>query len=450
MSLRVRLSLILGSAFIVIWALAAAWMLRDLRQQMMFSLDQRLVASARMVAGLVDQLPPLAARDSDARFAADQLSIPDGMACQVSSLRGEILASNHKHDGAMDAQRSGFSDQLIDGASWRTFTYAHGEVRITTADRHEEREALNRSVLLAASAPVLMALFGSLGLLWIGLGKGLEPLNRMRDALRRRRADSVEPLQVAGLPSELQPLLATQNQLFLRIAQTLERERRLTDDAAHELRSPLTVIKTHLQVARLTDGSAREQALEHAEQGADRLHRTLEQLLMLARVEGRLGFDDGVPCTAEQVARQAMQDAGDGEGERVRLCLCEDAARADLDMPAPLAVTALRNLLDNALRHAGNETPVELEVKIEREQACFRVRDHGPGIADEDLAHLTERFWRHGRSGGCGLGLAIVEAIVQRCAGRLSFDSRADGLRVYLQLPVRRLDDGSTRAVPTK
>lgn len=182
MSLRVRLSLILGSAFIVIWALAAAWMLRDLRQQMMFSLDQRLVASARMVAGLVDQLPPLAARDSDARFAADQLSIPDGMACQVSSLRGEILASNHKHDGAMDAQRSGFSDQLIDGASWRTFTYAHGEVRITTADRHEEREALNRSVLLAASAPVLMALFGSLGLLWIGLGKGLEPLNRMRDA----------------------------------------------------------------------------------------------------------------------------------------------------------------------------------------------------------------------------------------------------------------------------
>ena len=70
----------------------------------------------------------------------------------------------------------------------------------------------------------------------------------MRDALRRRRADSVEPLQVAGMPSELQPLLETQNQLFLRIAQTLERERRLTDDAAHELRSPLTAIKTHLQV----------------------------------------------------------------------------------------------------------------------------------------------------------------------------------------------------------
>ncbi|MFV3405981.1 MULTISPECIES: ATP-binding protein [Pseudomonas] len=437
MSLRVRLSLILGSAFIVIWALAAAWMLRDLRQQMMFSLDQRLVASARMVAGLVDQLPqPLAAKGEDAHFSADQLSVPDGMACQVSSLRGEILASNHKHDGAMDDQRSGFRDQTIDGASWRTFTYSHGDIRITTADRHLEREALNQSILLAASAPVLMALLGSLGLLWIGLGKGLAPLNRMRDALRKRRADSVEPLQVDNLPSELQPLLDTQNQLFLRIAQTIERERRLTDDAAHELRSPLTAIKTHLQVARMTEGAVREQALEHAEQGTDRMHRTLEQLLMLARVEGSLSFDDGVQCSAEQVALQAVQDAGGGDNRRILLRLPEEAAKVYLGMPAPLAVAALRNLLDNALRHGG-EAAVELDVLAVEGQVDFVVRDHGPGIAQEDLAHLTERFWRNGQSGGCGLGLAIVQAIVQRCAGSLRFDNQGDGLRVSLQVPAR-------------
>ncbi|MBA1200961.1 two-component sensor histidine kinase [Pseudomonas capeferrum] len=437
MSLRVRLSLILGSAFVIIWALAAAWMLRDLRQQMMFSLDQRLVASARMVAGLIEQLPqPLTAKGEGAHFAADQLSVPDGMACQVSSLRGEILASNHTHDGALDDQHSGFRDQTIDEDLWRTFTFVRGDVRITTADRHLEREALNRSILLAASAPVLMALLGSLALLWVGVGKGLEPLNRMRDALRRRRADSVEPLQVTGMPSELQPLLETQNQLFLRIAQTLERERRLTDDAAHELRSPLTAIKTHLQVARMTDGTVRERALECAEEGADRLHRTLEQLLMLARVEGSLSFDDGVRCSAEQIALQAVQDAGGGDNRRITLRLPDDAARIYLGMPAPLAVAALRNLLDNALRHGGADGPVELEVRMEEQgQVGFLVRDHGPGIAAEDLGHLTERFWRHSQSGGCGLGLAIVQAIVQRCAGSLRFDSQADGLRVWLQVP---------------
>ena len=439
MSLRLRLSLILGTAFIVIWALAAAWMLRDLRQQMMFSLDQRLVASARMVAGLIEQLPqPLTSKGEGTRLSTDQFSIPDGMACQVSSLRGEILARSHTHaDQTLDDQRSGFHDQMIDGALWRSFTYARGDVRITTADRHLEREALNRSILLAASAPVLVALLGSLGLLWLGVGKGLAPLNRMRDALRKRSPDSLEPLQVRALPSELQPLLETQNQLFQRIGQTIERERRLTGDAAHELRSPLTAIKTHLQVARMTDGKVREQALEHAEQGADRLHRTLEQLLLLARVEGSLSFDDGVLYSAEQIARQAIQDAGLGDNRRIVLHASAAAAQVYPDMPAALAVAALRNLLDNALRHSAADAPVELHVQVQANTARFQVRDHGPGIDAQNLQHVTQRFWRNGHSEGCGLGLAIVQAIVQRCACTLQFDSRADGLRVLLQMPLR-------------
>ncbi|MGE8409669.1 MAG: ATP-binding protein [Pseudomonas sp.] len=437
MSLRLRLSLILGTAFVLIWALAAAWMLRDLRQQMMFSLDQRLVASARMVAGLIDQLPqPLTSQGEGTRLSADQLSVPDGMACQVTSLRGEILARSHQHvDQHLEDGQGGFHDQIIEGARWRSFTFAHGDIRITTADRHLEREALNRSILLAASAPVLVALLGSLGLLWLGIGKGLAPLNWMRDALRRRSPDSLEPLQIKAVPSELQPLLDTQNQLFLRIGQTIERERRLTGDAAHELRSPLTAIKTHLQVARMTDGSVREQALEHAEEGADRLHRTLEQLLLLARVEGSLSFDDGVQCSAVQVARQAIQDAGDNR--RIVLHAPSEADEVLLDMPGALAVAALRNLLDNALRHSASDAPVELDVQVEDERVGFMVRDHGPGIADKDLQHLTQRFWRNGQSEGSGLGLAIVQAIVQRCACSLHFESREDGLRVLLQMPLR-------------
>ena len=437
MSLRLRRSLILGTAFVLIWALAAAWMLRDLRQQMMFSLDQRLVASARMVAGLIDQLPqPLTSKGDGTHLSADQLSVPDGMACQVTSLRGEILARSHQNaDQHMDDGRGGFHDQMIDGARWRSFTFAHGDIRITTADRHLEREALNRSILLAASAPVLVALLGSLGLLWIGIGKGLAPLNWMREALRRRSPDSVEPLQIKAVPSELQPLLDTQNQLFLRIGQTIERERRLTGDAAHELRSPLTAIKTHLQVARMTDGRVREQALAHAEEGADRLHRTLEQLLLLARVEGSLSFDDGVQCSADQVARQAIQDTGDDR--RIVLNAPAQAGKALLDMPGALAVAALRNLLDNALRHSSGEAPVELEVRVEEEGVGFLVRDHGPGIPEQDLQHLTQRFWRNGQSEGSGLGLAIVQAIVQRCACSLNFDSRSDGLRVLLRMPLK-------------
>lgn len=437
MSLRLRLTLILGTAFILIWALAAAWMFRDLRTQMMFSLDQRLVASARMVAGLMDQLPKPLSRDNlGARFSADQLSIPDGMACEVSSLRGEILARSHSaSQSTMDAQSSGFRDQLIEGAPWRSFTLSHGDVRITTADRQQEREALERSVVLAASAPVLMALLGSLGMLWLGLGQGLAPLKRMREALTRRSADSLEPLQVAALPRELQPLLDTQNQLLLRIAQAFERERRLTGDAAHELRSPLTAVKTHLQVARMTSGAVRDQALEHAEQGADRLHRTLEQLLLLARVEGSLSFEDGVVCDVAQIALLAMNDAQQGEVLPIELDLPTAVSNQILTVPSALAIAALRNLLENAQRHGAAGGVVRLSLSLEGEHVRFDIEDHGPGVATQHLQHLTQRFWRKGEGAGSGLGLAIVQAIVQQYAGHLRFQSHAQGLQVTLCLP---------------
>jgi len=438
MSLRLRLSLTLGAAFALIWALAAAWMLSDLRNQMMFSLDQRLVASARMVAGLLEQLPSLPSKGEGTHFSAEQLNVPGGMACQVSSLRGEILARSHNHpEQALEAEKMGFHDQMIDGAPWRSFTLARGDVRITTADRQIEREALNMSILLAASVPVAVALLGCLCLLWLGIGQGLAPLNRLREALMRRNADSLEPLQLQAFPSELKPLLETQNQLFQRIGKAIERERRLTGDAAHELRSPLTAIKTHLQVARMTEGAARDQSLARAEEGADRLHRTLEQLLLLARVEGSLSFDDGVQCNAEQVARLAIQDASSANHRRIQLHVPPGCSQAPLQMPAVLAIAALRNLLDNALRHTPDDGPVELSLETSANRVRFQVRDHGPGIADDDLQHLTQRFWRNGGSTGCGLGLAIVQAIVQRCECVLHFDSRPDGLRVELTMPLQ-------------
>jgi len=99
----------------------------------------------------------------------------------------------------------------------------------------------------------------------------------------------------------------------------------------------------------------------------------------------------------------------------------------------------LRNLLDNALRHTPAHAQVELTLLTERTSACFRVRDHGPGIPREHLQHLTQRFWRNGKSAGCGLGLAIVQAIVQRCVCSLRFDNHADGLSVELQMPLRPL-----------
>ena len=116
---------------------------------------------------------------------------------------------------------------------------------------------------------------------------------------------------------------------------------RLTDDAAHELRSPLTAIKTHLQVASMTEGAPARQALAQAEAGTDRLHQTLEQLLLLARVEGRLPFDETLQYSAAQVAKMAISDAQQPGQQAIELHLFDASAQRLLTMPPSLAIAAL-------------------------------------------------------------------------------------------------------------
>lgn len=435
MSLRLRLSLILGSAFLLLWTLTATWLLFDLRNQTMLALDQRLAASARMVAGLVAQLPADLLNGLDEqRLSAQQLGIPNGLRCQVSSLRGTVLARSHALPGdPLDPAQKGYRSQIIDGLLWRSYTLINDEgLRITTADRLDERSQLERSIWLSAMVPALVALLGSLAILWLGIGKGLAPLTRIREALARRSADDLRALPDQDLPSELQPLVNSQNLLLERIAAAMERERSLTNNMAHELRSPLTVIKTCLQVARMTDGAAADQALANAEQGADRLQRTLEQLLLLARLEGQLPLEDDEPLSAREVAELAIHDVSPAP---VALQLTEPLTSTPLAMPTVLAITALRNLLENAVRHTPPGTRVELWVAEDTGRVRFTVRDHGPGVPETHLPRLTQRFWSQGK--GNGLGLAIVQAIAERCAARLAFDNRSDGLRVSLSVPLR-------------
>ena len=432
MSLRLRLLLMIGISLSLLWGGVAVWMLRDLDNEMRRTLDQRLAMSARMVAGLISQNPAA----WDTRVAS--LTVPAtarGLACQVSSLRGEVFARTPGDTPAAIATTTpGFAERTIDGERWRSYTVeAHG-LRITTADRLTERDALLRDVMAAAIVPFVVALIGSLMMLWIGVRSGLVPLERLRQALARRAPDALTPIPDAPMPRELQPLVDTLNQLLDRVRETISRERRFTSDAAHELRTPLTALKTHLQVARITRGEEAKTALDNAEEGAARLQHTLQQLLTLAQVEGPFSWDETQRTYADEVARLAMRDAApDRPG---RIVLAGDSSAAELALPQALAVTALRNLLDNALRHAPAEHPVVLEIASTRDAVTFRVCDRGPGLSNEALIQVTQRFWRQGSGPGSGLGLAIVTAITERCGGAFALAQRpAGGLAATLTLP---------------
>ena len=163
------------------------------------------------------------------------------------------------------------------------------DLRIATADRMDMRTSLRREIALTALLPLAVGLLVGLILLWLGIGRGLAPMERLRRALARAQPLSELDMQYRNIPKELRPFTRTIAQLLRSMEQTLDRERRFSDNAAHEMRTPVTAVKTHLQVlARLpvpTASGLWRQSLNHALQGVARLERLLEQLLLLARVE---------------------------------------------------------------------------------------------------------------------------------------------------------------------
>src|SRR5690606_20904064 len=140
---------------------------------------------------------------------------------------------------------AGYSTRAVEGKQWRIYILHDNGYQITTADRVDERNVLINDLLRAAGVPFLIAFFGGLAALWIGIGRGLAPLHSLREQLRTRKTDDTTPIVLDNSPSELRPVLDAMNGLLGRLAQALSSQRAFTDAAAHELRTPLTVIDTH-------------------------------------------------------------------------------------------------------------------------------------------------------------------------------------------------------------
>ena len=458
-SLRVRLLTIIGLSLVTLWSLVAVWMLIDVRRELRTALDDRLAASARMVAGLVMQMPRESMAVGKPVESALDVVARDGLACEVSLLRGEVtmqpLARTTSSPGLGDVQ-PGYSTRSFGGKLWHTYVLQQGGIRIATADRIDVRERLLRDIALTAGIPFAAALAGSLLLLWFGIGSGLRPIERVRAALALRGPSDIAPLPETQAPPELRPLVDTIEHLVGRMQQAMARERRFTDDAAHELRTPLTGIKTHLQVMRLAARSAdgapvAQQALADAERGVLRLQNTLDQLLLLARLEGSLQPASRGRSFADVAAKLAIDDAQAGQHAKGRVRLVLPNRTIALAVPESLLVCALRNLLDNAMRYSTGPSEVVLRVEIhENHTVAFCVCDEGPGLSEVDCALATQRFWRRGAaSQGSGLGLSIVSELASRYAGSLQLRPRNPvGLEACLTFPENSDPQASADVAP--
>lgn len=442
MRLQCRVVLIAGVSLVLLWLAAAAWMMQGARANLDRTLDGRLAMSARMVAGLLER-SALSPHLVDDQFLAPlRVSGNDGIACEIRSLRGEVLArTTTSPPSAFESLPVGFSTRLVDGQAWRVYVMRAGPYQITTADQVAQRHALVDELLRAAAFPFLIALLGGLAALWVGTGRGLAPLKTLCAELRERDANDTSAIALARPPQELRTVVDAINGLLGRLARTLSSQRAFTDAAAHELRTPLTVIDTHLQLVRMSEPDEASAALGHAEEGVRRLRRTLDQMMVLARTEASIAEGDGC-MSVHEVVHAALEPLAPLARQRIALAL----RGADRPSPVPRSMleAAVRNLVDNGLRYSADSAAVDVALSVDEAARTFTVAvaDRGPGLSEQQVAQVGQRFWRgdqgRQRRDGSGLGISIVRSIAQRFGGSLQFRPReGGGLVAEIVLPLR-------------
>lgn len=337
--------------------------------------------------------------------------------------------------------REGFSESTVDGQPWRLvyLNDSSGQTRIAVGQRIGERHDLVIAYIASQILPWLVALPVLIGLLIFAVRRAIRPVRDLSQQLERRKPDDATLLEISEVPGELRVLVGAMNGLLTRVAALIDQERRLTADAAHELRTPLAALQAQWDVVQRTEDLAqRRVAQTSVTRSMERLDRLVSQLLTMARLDStnHSGFDRTVDWRT--VAEQAVGDCVWIANRRDIDIAVEWPGPGELPLPmagdeAALTIM-LKNLLDNAIRYG----PRNSRVRMTFTASQIIVDDEGPGISPEILPRLGERFVRAAgnEEPGSGLGVSIARRIAHIHGMRIQFSMRepaADfgpGLRV--------------------
>lgn len=436
-SIRGRLLIILLVATGAIWLSAVLWIQHSTRQEVIHVLDRRLEESARMVASLIGDGMSV----EDARRAVtselapqDHYGLRRQLSCQIWGLDGTLIGeSEGAPEGRLAEGAAGFSENTVEGEVWRVYTLVEPDAgfRVMVGDAQAMRDHLVQGVTLSLLVPMSLMLPVLAGLIWLIVGRGLTPLDRLGATLSARAARDLSPIDDTRAPRELRPMVAALNGLLRRVGRARERERNFTAFAAHELKTPLAGLQTQAEIASMApDEATRARALEQISQGVKRTDRMVKQLLDMAAIEQGGSAPDTAPHDGAGVLAAVAEDLAplaERRGVSLRLEAPEGLWPT---CHATLLQAALRNLVENAVQASPEGAEVEAGLRRDGAEAVFHVADRGPGIPEAERPHVTERFFRGGNSGrtsGSGLGLAIVAAAMERMGGDFAIRPRPGG-----------------------
>jgi two-component system sensor histidine kinase QseC len=436
-SLRRRLLALLLGGVTAGWLATLVISYIDAHHEIDELLDAQMVQTAQTLLALASEYDD---DDDVAKLEGEVHKYQKKCVFQLWDAEGRLLLRSQHAPTALLAAADGFSES-VGAEHWRYYSQwdRHRQLRVQVAENHAVREEIAGHIAGRLLLPALFSL-PLLGLwVWFATRRGLASLDAVAAQVAQRAPERLEPLTPAAAPVEIRPLLEALNDLFARVEQALDNERRFTADAAHELRTPLAALATQAQVAlRARDAAERDHAIEQIASGVRRANHLVEQLLTLARL------DPATELPKERVdlgalAAEACADHG--------AAALDKGIAVELDAPAAVQVTAnggmlrilLRNLLDNAVRYTPAGGQVRIRVLATAQGALLEVSDSGPGIPPAERESALRRFHRLAGQEieGSGLGLSIVARIAELHGASLELADGFGGvgLTVRLRLP---------------
>lgn len=400
-------------------------------------LDDQMQQVARIAA---IQVP----HDSDAQPEIVPQSavgeLDDEVLVWINDAQGRALFASQRRVRPPPSVRPGFQDIDIDGRSYRVLAVTANERSIIVAQENEARWETASAASLTALLPLIVLIPVLALVIALVIRAQFRPVQSAIDEIAARPPFALSPIVTSDLPTEIRPLVDAMNRLLTRLADAVRHEQRFLTDAAHALRTPLTALQLQADVLdHARSPEDRQERLLELRAGIRRASRLATQLLALARND------------LEPVTHDAETDLDVTIANAIALYAPVAAARAiklhttfhsglRVRAPAGKLTIIIGNLLDNALRYTPSGGSVHVNASHIDDLALIEVIDEGPGLPENELEKVFERFHRADgdTTEGSGLGLAIVQSLSEQLGGQASLGNRRDriGLVAQLRLPM--------------
>lgn len=447
---RRTLRLILGLLFLGLLLMTVV-NLHDSNHEIDEVYDAQLAQNARLLQGVMRM--PMASNEHAKLYEAFNqalgLAAPrvDGhpyeskIAFQVWNADGTLLVhtSSAPSFGSPPVE-PGFSDITdINNRTWRAFVLddAQYNLKIWVGERDDVRADLVDRIVRHTVLPNLIGSLLLAAVIWLAIGWGLKPLSNMAETLRARHSGSLEPLQLNPLPTELEPMQAALNRVLAQIQEVMGRERRFIADAAHEMRTPLAVLKVHAEnLVEAVSEEDRRESLNYLIVGVDRTTRLVNQLLTMARIEPQPQTHEAQSIDLVATIRGGLVQMTPwllSKGLELVFEPMEEVCLVKVD--AAVIHIALNNLVTNAANFSPPQGVITVRLMKNQDHYELCVEDEGPGIDEAECDRLFERFYSRGNDQGAGLGLTIVRSIASRLGGSVRLENReCGGLRATFEI----------------